>query len=159
MSFSPKIPDAKNSRYMVLKYVSSPQTKEGKRDSESSHASHENVVDIEKELHVHFVHVLCLNLLQPGTDLSQNVALCLIMRLGLYDRTSTNLLGGHNALIFVSSDYYSGFQTGIPRGTLEIVIQAVLWCTRRFDSAICSFPLTNVNDSLILDQLQWLSNR
>ena len=35
-------------------------------------------------------------------------------------------------------------QTGIPRGTLEIVIQEVLWSIRGPYSAIWSLPLTNV---------------
>ena len=57
------------------------------------------------------------------------------------------------------SSKLSSCLTGIPRGTLEIVIQEVLWSIRGSYSAIWSLPLMNVNDILTLDQLQWLPNR
>ena len=66
-------------------------------------------------------------------------------------------------LLLVWMFYFEGqatsqlaIQTGVPRGTLEIVIQEVLWSIRGSYSTIWSLPLTN--DILTLD-LQWLLNR
>ena len=46
-----------------------------------------------------------------------------------------------------------------PPVTLEIIIQEVLWSIRGFYSALWSLRLTNVNNILALDQLQWLPTR
>ena len=49
-----------------------------------------------------------------------------------------------NVLFRGPGDFPVSTQTGIPRGTLEIVIQEVLWSIRGSYSAIWSIPLTNV---------------
>ena len=49
-----------------------------------------------------------------------------------------------NVLFWGQATFQEGTQTGIPGGTLEIVIQEVVWSIRGSYSAIWSIPLTNV---------------
>ena len=53
-------------------------------------------------------------------------------------------LSGWNSISQSLSHCCSASRTGIPCGTLEIVIQEVLWSIRGSYSAICSNPLANV---------------
>ena len=63
------------------------------------------------------------------------------IKIVLYDDGITST---HIALRTLANVFVGSTQTGIPRGTFEIIIQEVLWSIRGSYSAIWSIPLTNV---------------
>ena len=83
-------------------------------------------------------HITNFPFLSNIFDLRQPMA---FLSLNLYD--TPGLSPRMNVLFWGPGDFPVNY-SGIPRGTLKIVIQEVLWSIRGSYAAIWSFPLTNV---------------